>query len=99
MPSKRRHFCPYPGCEVAVSRSKLGCPVHWRILPQHLKSAIYANYKPGQNILTASPAYLDALQTVLDYWHEDALYGSESKSESLRRSGATRIGEGEVDAL
>ena len=102
MPSKRRHRCLKPGCQVMMPYSKLACPPHWHELPRPLKSAIYANYKPGQTMITASDAYLAAFYAVIDYWTEGPqvpLDGPVSQSERLRALSHSESRVGEVDAF
>lgn len=44
------HTCHWPGCGKAVPPKLWGCKDHWFKLPKHLRDAIWANYRPGQEI-------------------------------------------------
>jgi hypothetical protein len=44
------------------------CRPHWFMLPKRLRDAIWATYRPGQEITKdPSPAYLEAAQAAADY--------------------------------
>jgi hypothetical protein len=43
------------------------CYRHWVSLPGQLRARIWEHYRPGQNALTCSPEYRDALRDVLAY--------------------------------
>jgi hypothetical protein len=51
-----------------VPDSRLACRPHWWQLPHGIRSRIWTYYRPGQTIVTASPAYLDALQDAMAFW-------------------------------
>lgn len=59
--------CAWPGCGVSPRPGQLMCRPDWFRLPKHLRDAILAHYRPGQDAATASGAYLDALREVLGY--------------------------------
>jgi hypothetical protein len=59
--------CPWPGCQVTAKPGRLMCYGHWTRLPKRLRAPIWEHYKPGQNLATASPEYVDALLEVLEY--------------------------------
>jgi len=44
------HLCHAEACTAVVSPKRLMCPRHWRMVPRHLQSAVWANYRPGQEI-------------------------------------------------
>lgn len=60
-PQTRAHTCHWPGCGAQVPPAMWGCRTHWYRLPSRLRAAIWATYRPGQEItMTPSPAYLQA---------------------------------------
>ena len=62
--------CAWPGCPRAAKPSQLMCYPHWVSLPQHLRDAIWQHYRRGQNVMTCSPQYRDALRAVRAYARE-----------------------------
>ncbi len=61
----RAHTCHWHGCPRNVPPERWGCPGHWKRLPKHLRDAIWAAYRPGQEITkTPSPAYRKAAEAV-----------------------------------
>ena len=44
----RPHTCHWPGCEKQVKPAMWGCRKHWYTLPQSIRTAIWAAYRPGQ---------------------------------------------------
>jgi hypothetical protein len=66
------------------------CRPDWFRVPKHLRDAILAHYRPGQDAATASPAYLDALREVLGYARQaiaDDQAATEREAAMLRRQG------------
>jgi hypothetical protein len=59
--------CAWPGCPVTAKRARLMCSRDWFRLPRQLRDLILLHYVPGQNALTCSPEYRDALADVLAY--------------------------------
>ncbi len=59
--------CAWPGCQVTAKYGRLMCGRDWNRLPAQLRARIWEHYRPGQNALTCSPEYRDALRDVLDY--------------------------------
>ena len=59
--------CPWPACPKQTKPRHLMCPGHWYALPADIRARISETYRPGQNALTASPAYRAALHDALDY--------------------------------
>jgi hypothetical protein len=45
-----RHTCHWTGCTREVPPSMWGCKPHWFKLPKVLRDAIWAAYRPGQEI-------------------------------------------------
>ncbi len=41
------HTCPYPRCRASVPHNMLSCKKHWYLLPQPLRSRIWAAYRTG----------------------------------------------------
>jgi len=44
------HRCHAIGCTVAVEPRIFMCRRHWRMVPRDVRKAIWANYRPGQEI-------------------------------------------------
>jgi hypothetical protein len=42
------HHCHATGCTKAVKPELLMCLAHWRMVPQIIQRAVWANYRPGQ---------------------------------------------------
>ena len=59
--------CAWPRCPVTAKRGRLMCYRHWVSLPKQLRARIWEHYRPGQNALTCTPEYREALHDVLDY--------------------------------
>jgi hypothetical protein len=62
-----KHRCPWPECTAQVPAHLWGCKQHWFQLPKGIRDRIYAAYKPGQSIATASDEYRAALDGA-DRW-------------------------------
>lgn len=61
-----RHTCHARDCKTAVPPKMFMCKRHWYMVPKHLRDAIWANYRPGQEI-TKDPSseYLEvAMQAI-----------------------------------
>jgi len=68
---KIRHTCHWPGCPLEVPPAMWGCKRHWFRLPKHLRDAVWAAYRPGQEITkTPSAAYLAVSREVQDWIKE-----------------------------
>jgi hypothetical protein len=63
------HKCPR--CGTPVPRSRLACRADWFALPASVRTAISETYQRGQTILTASEAYLAALQDALEWFADN----------------------------
>jgi hypothetical protein len=59
--------CAWPGCPVTAKHGRLMCGRDWNRLPAQLRALIWEHYRSGQNALTCSPEYRDALRDVLAY--------------------------------
>jgi len=59
--------CAWPRCPVTAKRGRLMCYRHWVSLPKQMRARILEHYRPGQNALTCSPEYREALHEVLGY--------------------------------
>jgi hypothetical protein len=44
------HACHAFACKAATKPSLFMCPRHWRMVPQEMKDALWAAYRPGQEI-------------------------------------------------
>lgn len=61
------HTCHAKGCNVKVDPSKLMCRRHWKLVPEPLRTAVWATYRRGQEIdKRPSPQYLAAAQAAID---------------------------------
>lgn len=62
------HHCHWPGCDRTVPPAAWGCRKHWYMLPESLRRAIWAAFRPGQEVSkTPSPAYVEVAQQVQDW--------------------------------
>lgn len=59
----RPHRCHWPECTAQVPPAMWGCKPHWFMLPPAIRTAIWAAYRPGQEVNgTPSKEYLLAAQ-------------------------------------
>jgi hypothetical protein len=67
------HLCHARGCQVPVPPKMFMCKPHWFMLPKGTRAAVWATYRPGQEITkdpsneymdvtTAAIAWLDAIE-------------------------------------
>jgi hypothetical protein len=62
------HMCHAPGCRTPVPPKMFACRPHWYALPRRLRDAIWATYRPGQEVTKdPSPEYLDAARAAVAY--------------------------------
>ena len=67
-----KHTCHCPHCNRAVSPKLFGCKSCWFALPQKMRDAIWATYRPGQEITkTPSPEYIKAARAAIEYLREN----------------------------
>jgi len=60
------HRCHANGCEVEVPPKILMCRRHWFMVPIALREAVWASYRPGQEIDKRPTAeYLDAADAAI----------------------------------
>jgi hypothetical protein len=65
------HTCHRRGCDTAVPPRMFMCPPDWSQLPRPLQGAVWAAYRPGQEITKdPSPAYLAAAHRAIEYLGE-----------------------------
>jgi len=64
--------CPWPRCRKPIRHAYLMCRTHWYLLPAELRARILGHYRPGQNALTCSPEYREALHDALGYARRSA---------------------------
>lgn len=56
-----KHLCHAKGCTTPVPPKLLMCRSHWYSVPKPLRDAVWATYRPGQEITkTPSAEYLQA---------------------------------------
>jgi len=81
-----KHTCHWPSCKTEVPPKMWGCKKHWFTLPQRLRNAIWATYRPGQEISkTPSELYLQ-VATVARIWafHHIWEHGTDEEKEIIR---------------
>lgn len=44
------HHCHARGCKTAVPPKMFMCKRHWYMLPKRLRDAVWATYRPGQEV-------------------------------------------------
>jgi hypothetical protein len=61
------HTCHAKGCEIAVAPKFLMCLRHWKMVPAELQRAVWAHYRPGQEI-SKDPTheYQEAARAAID---------------------------------
>jgi hypothetical protein len=63
-----RHTCHATGCPTTVPPRMFMCRVHWYRLTRDHRAAIWATYRPGQEVTKdPSPEYLEAAQAAIRY--------------------------------
>ena len=68
-----KHRCHWPECPKEVPPKMWGCSAHWFKLPPFLRSLIWKEYRPGQEISkTPSAAYIATAKAVQAWIHFDA---------------------------
>lgn len=61
----RMHHCHWPGCTKQVKPALWGCYQHWFSLPAKLRAAVWASYRPGQEVDgKPAPEYLQVVADV-----------------------------------
>jgi len=65
------HTCHCPHCNTTVPPKLFGCKSCWFFLPKHMRDAIWAAYRPGQE-RTKDPSqrYLEAARVAVEYLRE-----------------------------
>lgn len=61
----KTNSCAIVGCSGRIKKGLLMCRTHWNQVPLPIQKSIQKNYKPGQNIHNASPAYMGALKAAI----------------------------------
>lgn len=65
------HLCHWPDCKTPVPPKLWGCKAHWFRLPKRYRDAIWATYRPGQEIdKCPSQAYIDVAIEVQEWIRE-----------------------------
>lgn len=60
------HHCHARGCEAECPPKHLMCRRHWRMVPKELQDAVWAAYRPGQEIdKKPSDAWMFAAQAAI----------------------------------
>lgn len=63
-----KHSCHWPICKVKVPPAMWGCARHWKMLPEHIRRAIWRAYRVGQeDTKTPSPEYVAAARAAQDW--------------------------------
>jgi hypothetical protein len=61
------HRCHADGCNTEVPPRLLFCGKHWRMTPPHLRRAVWAHYREGQEIdKCPSYEYLEAMRAAIE---------------------------------
>lgn len=61
-----KHLCHAEGCSVPVPPRMLMCRRHWFMVPKPLRDAVWAEYRPGQEIdKRPSDAYMEVQQAAV----------------------------------
>lgn len=55
-----KHKCLAHDCAKRIDARFLMCAPHWSLVPGPIQKRVYAAYRPGQDITTASQAWHDA---------------------------------------
>lgn len=86
----QNHTCAAPVCKRKVPMSMLMCRSHWFALPQHLRTAIWNEYIPGQEYDLAKPteAYLAAVEEAVAYLNDKEGNSAQGQSEAEAGTGA-----------
>lgn len=67
----RKHHCHWPGCGKQVPPALWGCKSCWLKLPKRLRDALWATYRPGQEVnATPSREYVKVAREVQNWIHE-----------------------------
>ena len=62
------HLCHAEGCKTPVPLRMFMCKPHWFALPKSYRDAIWAHYRPGQEIdKDPSLEYLGAAMSAVNY--------------------------------
>jgi hypothetical protein len=65
------HTCHATGCRRVVPPKMFMCRPHWHLLTPAHRRAIWATYRPGQEVTKdPSPAYLEAARAAIRYLEE-----------------------------
>ena len=68
MTTPPEHHCHAIGCQTVVPQIWLMCRFHWYQVPRRLRDAVWAAYRPGQEIAKdPSPEWLKAAQEALQW--------------------------------
>lgn len=60
------HVCHARGCKTPVPPKLLMCRKHWRMVPRKLQAAVWAHYRPGQEVdKRPTTDYLDAADAAI----------------------------------
>jgi hypothetical protein len=60
--------CRWPGCGRRVPAAQWGCGPHWHQLPDGIRTAIWASYRPGQEADgRISNEYADAVRAAAEW--------------------------------
>jgi hypothetical protein len=67
-----KHTCHCPNCDKTVAPKFFGCGPCWFALPENMRNAVWASYRPGQEISkTPSTEYLMAARAAIEYLREN----------------------------
>lgn len=60
------HWCVARKCMTNVPPNRLMCTRHWKLVPYSIQKRIWNEYRPDQNLMSASPEYLAAAQDAIE---------------------------------
>jgi hypothetical protein len=61
------HTCHACGCDTPIPPKLLCCLKHWRRVPRALQSAVWAEYRPGQEVTKhPSAAYMTVQRAAME---------------------------------
>jgi hypothetical protein len=77
--------CAARGCNRTIQPHLLMCLVHWRLVSKPTQASVWRNYVVGQNIETATPAYIEAMKAAISEAEIGEVKKKERQQEFLRK--------------
>ncbi len=83
------HTCHARGCNVAIPPKLFMCKHHWYSVPKLLRDAVWAAYRPGQEVRkNPTVAYLDAADAAIKAAAVAEVVARKKKAERERKAKA-----------